>query len=374
MREEIFGHSFKVGLVIALALIVLAVGIIGITSKQKIFRTKVKYYSVFPEAMGLKEGDSVRFQGVDVGFVYEIDFPEDPAKKGIIVRYKIESRLLSRIYTTARASIKSVGLLGDKYLALSSPAMAQYEANILPGHEIPIDKQLSLETFGREAQDLMSNVSDISKGIQELLNSINREGGLLSRLLEDPKLAERTVTHLDRITQSLDEILYSLNHPKGLAGRLISDQGFGEESTRHLGQALKNLDNILAKVAKGEGASGFLTGKDGEEIVNNLKEISNALSTFSRAMNKENTLASKLMTDEEYGEKLSKNLLSISESLDSILKKIDKGEGSLGAFVNDRDLYNSLSLVAKGIQKSSIVRTYLKNKAEKAAIKEEEKK
>jgi hypothetical protein len=90
-------------------------------------------------------------------------------------------------------------------------------------------------------------------------------------------------------------------------------------------------------------------------------------------MKDSNSLAYKLFIDEKFGEELAQNLLSISESLNSILKKVDKGEGTAGALINDKEVYDSLSLAAKGIQKSGVVKWYLEKKAREAARDEKKK-
>ncbi len=102
-------------------------------------------------------------------------------------------------------------------------------------------------------------------------------------------------------------------------------------------------------------------------MVANLAKTSEALARVADGLENPNTLGHKLLMDEQYGERLAANLLSMSDSMASILKKIDKGEGTVGALVNDRSVYDSLAAVAEGIKKSSLVNWYLKHKAEKAA-------
>ncbi len=73
------------------------------------------------------------------------------------------------------------------------------------------------------------------------------------------------------------------------------------------------------------------------------------------------------MVDEEYGREMAERLISINRSLDEILKKVEKGEGTVGGLVNDPSVYKSLSAAAEGIQKSGIVKWYIEKKAREAA-------
>ncbi len=362
-------RSVRIGLLVALALVVAALAIVGISSRQNLFERKAEYYSYFPDALGLKEGSGVWYQGVQVGFISKISFSRDPDIQHVRVDYKINASLVPRIRSGTRASIRTLGMLGDKYLALISPTFTSNEPIILPGHEIPIDKTLNLEVLGKGAQDLISNTIELSKNINLLVSAINNGQGTLSRLLNDPTLGKETAEHLRHIGDSLDTIASSIADGRGLAGKLLVDPAYGEKTARDLSDSLARTNQILRDIQEGKGGAGaFLAKKgDGERIVRNLALTSDALAKVAAGLQRPGTLGNKLFMDDAYGEQLGGNLLSISDSLASILKKVDEGKGTLGALVNDRSVYDTLSAVAEGIRKSPIVSWYLKRKAETAA-------
>lgn len=362
-------RMIRIGLLVALALLVAAVTIVGITSRQKLFERKVEYYSVFPDAGGLKEGSGVWYQGVEVGFISRIRFTQDEDLPAVIVYYKISADLVPRIRSSTRATLRTLGLLGDKYLALSTAANTKNEPIILPGNPVPIDRTLNLEALGRGAQDLIGNTTELSKNINTLIQTFNTGQGALPRLLNDPELGQATVQQISRIGASLDKIATGLAGGEGLAGKLLADREYGEQTSKDLREALAHTNAILAELEAGRGGAGALIkrGGEGERIVENLSKTADALARASAAFDRPGSLPNRLFMDDEYGEKLASNLLSISDSLASILKKIDRGDGTLGALVNDRSVYDSLSAVAEGIQKSPIVGWYLKRKAEKAS-------
>ena len=101
--------------------------------------------------------------------------------------------------------------------------------------------------------------------------------------------------------------------------------------------------------------------------MSNLAKTSDVLARAADAMETRGTLSNKFFMDEQYGEHMAANLLSISDSLASILKKVDRGDGTLGALINDRSVYDSLAAVSEGMRKSALVGWYLQRKAEKAA-------
>ncbi len=360
----------RIGLVAALALAAAAAGVLGITSRHSIFEKRVEYFSVFPDAAGLKEGAGVWFQGVEVGYVARLEFNGDPDSPKVLVHYRVQEALVQRMRTTTRASIKSLGLLGDKYLSLSTPQGRSLEAaTVAPGREIPIDPTVNLEALGKGAQDVMEDVEQIAKNLNQLITNINEGGGVVSRLLKDPKMGQETVDHLGRIAQSLDTIAATIARGEGFAGKMLADKQYGARTAQDLSDSLHRLNGLLADVREGRGGAGALLSPkgQGEAIVADLAKASKGFAEVANSLNRPGTLGNRLLVDDRYGEHLAANLLSISDSLASILRKADEGKGTLGALVNDRSVYDSLSAVAEGLKKSALVRWYLQRKAEDAA-------
>lgn len=362
-------RALRIGIVTALALVVAALFIVGISSRHKLFERKVEYYSLFPDAAGLKEGSGVWFQGVEVGFISSITFPKNTDDQKVMVKYRISSDLVPRIRTGTRATLRSLGLLGDKYLALTTPPNASDEPNLLPGNEIPIDKTINLEALGRGAQDVITNTIELSRNLNQLISAFNKGQGAIPRLLNDPEVGKTTIAQLQRIGESMDKIATTMAGGQGFAGKLLVDRAYGEKTAGDLADALHRTDQILKDLQEGKGGAGALLqpGGEGDRIVKNLGKTADTLAQVAASLQKPGTLGYKLFIDEQYGEHLASNLLSMSDSLASILKKIDQGQGTVGALVNDRSVYDSLSAVADGIRQSSLVRWYLKSKAEKAA-------
>jgi phospholipid/cholesterol/gamma-HCH transport system substrate-binding protein len=362
-------RALRIGVLMALSLVVAALFIVGITSRQKLFERKVEYFSRFPDAAGLKDGSGVWFQGVEVGFISKISFPADTDDQSVTVVYKVSPALVPRIRSGTRATLRSLGLLGDKYLALTTAPSTTDQPIILPGHEIPIDKTLNLEALGRGAQDVITNTVELSKNLNQLISAFNSGEGAIPRLLNDPEVGKTTVEQLQRIGASMDTIATTMAGGKGFAGKLLVDREYGEKTAADLADAVHRTSAILKDIQSGKGGAGaFLqSGGDGERIVRDLAKTADVLAKVADNLQKPGTLGNRLLMDEVYGERLAGNLLSISDSMSSILKKIDGGQGTLGALVNDRSVYDSLSAVAEGIKKSSLVNWYLKSKAEKAA-------
>ncbi|MFB3851160.1 MAG: MlaD family protein [Acidobacteriota bacterium] len=375
MGSENKSQALKIGFFVACGLAVLGIAILGITSKQRIFERKVEFYSLFEDAAGLKEGSAVMFQGVEVGVVTGLDFSDDPENTLVKVRYKVSSSILPRINSDTRAIVKSMGLLGDKFISLEkTDKPTKNPINILPKSEIKSFQPVTLRELGENAQDIMSSVNELSRNVNDLVTHISKQGPL-ARIMNDPKLSDELVEHYKRTAESLDIVTRRLQNGEGIAGGLLAKKGSGDESAEKLRESIDNFSEIIKGINEGKGVLGLLITElnEGKDAKQSLIDFFAALEKFSQSMKDSNSLAYKLFIDEKYGEELAQNLLSISESLNSILQKVDKGEGTAGALINDKEVYDSLSLAAKGIQKSGVVKWYLEKKAREAA-KDEKKK
>lgn len=375
MRSDTQNKFLKIGFLVIFGLIVLGLAILGITSKQRILERKFQFYSLFPDATGLKEGSSVTFQGVEVGFVTDIEFLEMEGETKVKVTYKVSSKILPFLNSEIVAEVKNLGLLGDKFISLQKgEGKSKNITNLLPGSEIKSYQPISLKQLGENASEIMASVNELSKNINDLVLHISKEGPL-AKIMNDPKLSNELVEHYRKTAESLDIITSRIKNGEGVVGGLFAPKGSGDESAMKLRESIDNLNETIKRINEGKGVLGLLITEfnEGKDARESLIAFFKTLDKFSKAMEDSDSLLHKLFVDEEFGKEFSENLMSISLSLSSILKKIDKGEGSVGALINDKDVYNSLALTTQGIQKSKLVKWYLKKKANDA-VREELKK
>jgi phospholipid/cholesterol/gamma-HCH transport system substrate-binding protein len=117
--------SIRVGLLVAVALVVLMIFLFFIGSEQKIFSRKNEYEVRFDSVAGLAEGNPVKISGVTVGVVKDIKLPRDPKAKDVDISLMVDRKYAERIRGDSRARLKKLGLLaGDSYIDITpgSPA------------------------------------------------------------------------------------------------------------------------------------------------------------------------------------------------------------------------------------------------------------
>jgi outer membrane protein OmpA-like peptidoglycan-associated protein len=110
--------AFRVGVLVVMALIFLSIGVFLIGNKDFLFSSTYRLKAEFQNVAGLNNGAAVRIGGIHQGTVKEIDLPSQAdGKVTVVMNVKSETRNI--IKKDSRASIKTEGLLGDKYVEIS---------------------------------------------------------------------------------------------------------------------------------------------------------------------------------------------------------------------------------------------------------------
>jgi outer membrane protein OmpA-like peptidoglycan-associated protein len=110
--------TFRVGVFIVLGLLFLSIGIFLIGNKDFLFSSTYGLRADFQNVGGLNNGADVRVGGIHEGTVKEIDLPSQSDGKVTVVM-NLRSATRNIIKKDSRASIKTEGLLGDKYIEIS---------------------------------------------------------------------------------------------------------------------------------------------------------------------------------------------------------------------------------------------------------------
>src|SRR5579864_6098930 len=111
-------RTFRLGVFIVGALLVLAAGVFLIGSKDLLFSSTYRLKAEFDTVAGLMDGAEVRVGGVHKGTVRRIDLPKRPDETVTVVM-DLERSTRDILKKDSVASIKSEGLLGDKYVEIS---------------------------------------------------------------------------------------------------------------------------------------------------------------------------------------------------------------------------------------------------------------
>ena len=347
-----------VGAFLALALIVLAVGIMAVGGESRVFSRKATYRVVFPSTDGLIVGSPVKMSGVQVGTVTHLSLPTDPGAQGIEVSIGVQRIYASRVRQGSEAAQKFLQYLsGEKYVELTPGDPNQ--AAIPEGELLPASKGSRLFEQG---EDIADNLSAITVSLKQILVPLQKGEGLLGQVIQNPEFGKEGMAKIEATFDNIQAITQGLRDGRGLAGRVLTDEALAARLD-DLGSAVKDLAALLTAIGNGEGALGSLTkkGGDGEIAVTELKEAAASLRRITARLESTEGLLGKLMNDDAYSRRLATNLDETVLNLRSITKKIDEGQGTLGALVNDRTLYDSAEDVIAGVNDSKFARWMLRH-------------
>ncbi|MDD5712549.1 MAG: MlaD family protein [Smithellaceae bacterium] len=320
----------KVGLFVLAGLIILGYMSFKVGQKGFSFEKGYNVQVMFDNVAGLSPDASVQIAGVEVGRVESISLKNGRA----LVELRINPSV--RVERDAQASLKTKGILGEKYIEIKPGTPAS--GYLRSGDEIGrVERQADIDRLLNQmaliADDIKAvtgslssvlgskqgerSLGDIVENTRELTENMNRvvaENQASLRILientrqltenlnrmvatNDPKINE-TIDNLRAATAamektfaSLQSVSQSLESGEGTMGQLIKDKTMATK----LNQAVASLQEVTDKINQGKGTIGKLVNDD--ETVKNLNE---GLAGINRYINKAEEFRTHLSYRGEY--------------------------------------------------------------------------
>ncbi len=357
-------RELRVGALIVAALIALAVGIFLIGESNNLFSRKSRYIVRFETVGGLTTGNPVQLNGVTVGSVGRIDLPEQVDERQLTVHISLDGRYSNRVRTDSEARIKTLGLLGDKYIQLTSGSP---DAPAIPkGGEIRAAEATDVDQLIASGENAVDNFVAISVSLREILARMERGEGILGQLTDDSETGNEVRSKLLHILESIDGMMRKTERGEGSLGRLISDDTL---AVRLEGSA-ERLESILELVDSGEGTLPSLlrdssTKERLDEAITSLGTASREVSELARELREGDGLLPRLLNDEEYGGKLTTDLENLLEKLSRVAERLEGGDGTASQLINDPQVYEAIQDILVGVDESRLLRWLIRNRQKK---------
>src|SRR5262252_6992785 len=371
------GKRFRVGIVVLIALAAVMIGIFMIGQRANLFRKKFPYETRFDSASGLVAGNVVSLNGVVVGNVLEVNLSGDPADRTVRVVYDVVRRWAPMLRKGTRASIKTRGLLGDKYIELEGGKADEPEVPI--GGDIPAAPGAGIEKLLAGSGDLLTDLSAIAKSLRNILGRTEKGEGFLGAITTNSEESVQLGNNFNATLKSLNSILAKVDRGQGLVGRLLIDEKYGKETSDALAGAIHSVKSLLSKIDEGirtgNGAiPALLSDPEGKKrvygLLDNLSLAAAGLTRVVDNLEKGHGAIPTLLHDQEFGKAFTGNLRSLSQHLDSISRKLDDGQGTAGKLVNDPELYDAANRLVVGVNESAILRWLISDR-QKSGIRKE---
>lgn len=285
-------HTWAIGLFLISGIGIFTAILFLIGNRHDVFGKHVEFYAEFSDIGGLPRGAQVRVAGIEAGEVKGIAIPASPASK---FRLKLQVRASARgmIRTDSLVSIRTEGIVGDKYIFIREGTSAAAEAPdgaTLPSKE-PFDMgavlekgSVLLDKSSALLDNLQGSVSDLHGRLDVALDSVtktvNHVDGLVTVVQPDIR---KMAGNASQITQTINAIVSDLNAGKGPAGLLLKDETTREQLQATLSnarQATLNLSNASAR------ADRLLADVQSRDLVSKAQAILENVQAMSEQLNR----------------------------------------------------------------------------------------
>jgi phospholipid/cholesterol/gamma-HCH transport system substrate-binding protein len=210
MQTHTDKFKIRLGLFVAggLALFVIIIFIIG---KQKnMFNPVYSLSSTFYNVSGLQVGNNIRFSGINIGTVDNINIINDSTVR---VDMSIKKEVQNFIKTDSEVAIGSEGLIGDRLLIITQGSANASLAS--EGQQLSSIEPIETDAIMASLQITASNAEIISQQLAEIMLKINGGNGTLGKLIQDTTIAEnlnQTIVNLKKSSKGLGENMEAVKH------------------------------------------------------------------------------------------------------------------------------------------------------------------
>jgi phospholipid/cholesterol/gamma-HCH transport system substrate-binding protein len=326
MRDRELYIKLRVGMFVLVLLILFVVFVLTIGVQTRLFEERYPLQAAFRDVQGLVVGAPVRLAGLTVGTVQQITFGPDVADPRIHVEVTIDQEFQSRIREDSVASIGTIGLVGDKVFEIT---VGSESANILDAGDIlqttePVDFARIVALGGEVLEvgrEMIRDLAVVARNLRTLSERAEKGEGLLGALMAKKDVP--LVDNLNRSAAHLEHTLKEIREGNGLLHALIFEKG-GADVVEDLRQTAAGLEEVVGRLQAGGGILGAL------------------------------------LTEQRSGQVV-QDLGGIVADLKRITRALAEGEGTLGALIQDPTVYEDLSSLLRGAERSWILRGLIRS-------------
>ena len=323
-KQALTWTELRVGVVVIASLFILALTILYVGGGgASMLAPHYEIRALMADVNGLKDGAPVRLGGVEVGSVRKVEL--DP--RGMVeVRMRLDRRVKDRITSESRATLGSLGMLGEKAVDISAGR---------GGTPVEDDSYVDAEPTD-PFRGLLTNASDSTAHLKRILSRMDAGEGLMGKALRDDELYVRMVD----VSTRLQGVLTRLESETGPLGRLVNDR----EMSERLAGSVKGIEAAVSRLEAGEGALGTLS-RD-QELAADLKALTTSLRAVSGKLERGEGSAGRLLGEDT----LYVRLESVTGGLEKVLGRLEGGDGSAARLLHDAELYENLNAAARDVR------------------------
>lgn len=178
-------NKMRLGIFVTASIALFIAGIYFIGQKQQLFSSTFRVSGIFKDISGLQIGNNVRFSGINVGIIDDIQQITDSTVR---VDMAIDEHSRKFIKKNAKAIIGSDGLMGNKIVQIIPGAPGKKE--IANNDFIGTDQTVSMDDILKKVKVTCDNAAVITGDLSLVMESIREGKGTIGKLLMDSTMAE----------------------------------------------------------------------------------------------------------------------------------------------------------------------------------------
>lgn len=222
------------------------------------------------DVQGLAENNFVSVSGKKIGTVSKLDFVTNNDSLYVVAELRLRNEFAVLVTKDAKATIRSLGVLGDKYVDIITGKGPQ----VKNGDFIALDAEDGMAELTGGANRALAKIN-------LLLDKINSGKGVAGRLVSDEKMGAElaeTVSSLKSTSAELSALSRKASSGNGLLPKLINDGDLAkntEETVSRLNKAAEKTEALMAKLESDQGTFGQLHSNPA--LYNNLNQTLSSL-------------------------------------------------------------------------------------------------
>ncbi len=279
-------NPLKVGLLTLAAMVSIVVMSLKITQNQSGFGKHIEYKTILDDASGILEKTPIKVAGINAGRIKSIELEGSKA----LLTFEIQESV--KVTPNARLKIKSVGLLGDKFIDMN---LGDSEAERLKeGSLIPSSGGEGFDNLAKDASAALNEVKEIARTIKESLRDDegrNMIKEIVTNINEMSASLKRITTgNEDKVNQIIDDVK-AISEQLAFESDRFQKDSFASDLTKvgpildKVDAAMTDLKIIMADMKDGKGTVGKLLRDDAV-----VDQVSQTLSSVNRLVNRINNV------------------------------------------------------------------------------------
>lgn len=255
--------EIRAGFFLLTAFMILVVMVFAVSDVQSLFKKKKDVKVLFAFSDGIEKNAQVRLSGIKIGKVTDVRVAPEHDDRVELTLNVFQDALIKE---DSRASIKTLGLVGGKYVEItpgSPEAKLLREGGILDG-----EQSLKVEDLTKAGLDVVAKLQHIVKN--------------LDRIAGDPAVARNikgTLKNVEDVTANVRELTETLkNNRESVA-----------ESLKELPGIMKKLDATIANLRSLSDKTDNMMGENRKQIdaaMENFKEVSKNVKELTEEVKK----------------------------------------------------------------------------------------